>query len=61
MGDLAKTLSNPKNLAGFRVHTAINLDGGPSSALWINDGKRQLYMKEAQTVANYLGIAPIQP
>lgn len=32
---LSKTLAN-QNLSGFRIHTALNLDGGRSSDLWIS-------------------------
>ncbi len=35
LADLTTAIAN-KNLAGFRIHTAINLDGGRSSDLWVS-------------------------
>lgn len=50
--DLALILADSKNLGGFKVHTALNLDGG-SSCAFFNAG---LKLRNAKPVRNYIGV-----
>lgn len=43
------------------VREALNLDGGPSSGLWLQSPGGTFYRREGSRVRNYLGIAPRQP
>lgn len=52
---LANLLSDPKNLGGFNVQAALNLDGGTSSSLvWQGVYK----MRNSKPVRNYLVLVP---
>ena len=53
---LARTLARPDAFPDFKVQTAVNLDGGESSALWIKNNDSPIYFREENRVANYLGI-----
>ena len=37
-----------------KVSDALNLDGGPSTGLWVKDVR--FYQREKWTVQNYLGV-----
>jgi len=50
--DLARILADSKNLGGFKVQSALNLDGGSSCAFY-NGG---LKLHNAKPVRNYIGI-----
>lgn len=52
---LAEHLSRPGTLRGFRVQTALNLDGGSSCALQC-DGRR--VQSNLKPVRNYIGLRP---
>jgi hypothetical protein len=59
--ELAGLLASQQGEAvlGFAVHRALNLDGGPSSALWCRDERgREVYEKEGWAVKNGLMIYP---
>ena len=57
LAQLAKSLANSKEHYGFQIQTALNLDGGSSSALWVQQGKKSpLYLREFKPVANYIGF-----
>lgn len=48
-------------LVGFKVHRALNLDGGPSTGLWGKDerGKVVVHEKEMWSVKNCVVIRPV--
>lgn len=52
---LAEHLARPGTLRGFRVQTAMNLDGGSSTALQC-DGRR--VQSNLKPVRNYIGLRP---
>lgn len=60
LAQLAKSLSESGDRYGFKIKTALNLDGGSSSALWVNENKKTapFYQREFKPVANYLGLVP---
>ena len=53
---LAAWLASGKALGGFRVRTALNLDGGTSSAFWV--ANPPLYKPGVKAVRNYIGVKP---
>lgn len=60
LAQLAKSLPKAVSDMGFQIQTALNLDGGASSALWIRKGQdnNPFYLKEIKPVANFIGISP---
>ena len=52
---LAEHLARPGALRGFRVQTALNLDGGSSTALQCEGHRVQSNLKP---VRNYIGLRP---
>ncbi len=54
--ELAQWLATPGTLGDFKVHTALNLDGGSSSSFW--EKKTGTYFPSFKSVRNYLGIKP---
>lgn len=54
--------SQGPQLVGFKVHRALNLDGGPSTGLWGRDerGKVVVHEKEMWSVKNCVVIRPVQ-
>ena len=58
LAQLAASLSEAGDRYGFEIKTALNLDGGSSSSLWIDKGKENnpFYLREFKPVANYLGL-----
>ncbi len=57
--DLADILSNPQIISEFRVHRALNLDGGPSTALWCKDTTGAVtYAREKWKVRNVILVVP---
>jgi hypothetical protein len=40
----------------FDFQQALNLDGGPSSGLWVKSAPRDFYLREGWPVRNYLGV-----
>lgn len=53
---LAIWLSKPGTLGKFQIQTALNLDGGTSSAIWVKSP--HLYRAPFKEVRNYIGISP---
>lgn len=59
LDELAELLARPGLLEGFHVKQAMNLDGGPSTALWWRDINGQEHDKhEAWSVVNVILIVP---
>jgi len=56
LSSLSKILAQPNTIPGFRIHTAVNLDGGPSSAFWVGGETSPVSKKEKHQVINYLGV-----
>lgn len=61
-GLAALLASQGPQLLGFKVHRALNLDGGPSTGLWGRDvkGKVVVHEKEMWSVKNCVVIRPVQ-
>jgi uncharacterized protein YigE (DUF2233 family) len=55
---LALALADPKTFKGFKVATALSLDGGLSAAIWIKRDHGPLYLKESRKVRNFIGVLP---
>ncbi len=53
---LAQWLAEPGAFGGFRVRSALNLDGGSSSAFWVLD--RGVNRPGFKPVRNYVGVRP---
>ena len=53
---LGEALADPKTFSGFNVATALNLDGGSSSGLWISKEHRPFYLREFNSVRNFVGV-----
>lgn len=53
---LAEWLSTPDLFGDFKIKTALNLDGGSSSAYWVR--KPHLNYPSIKQVRNYVGIIP---
>lgn len=60
LGELADALAAPSTFpGGFRIHRALNLDGGHSSALYYRTADGAEHSDPGwSTVRNYLGIVP---
>ncbi|QHV56667.1 hypothetical protein DMI72_11035 [Akkermansia muciniphila] len=56
--ELAAWLAAPGALGNFRVETALNLDGGSSSAFWCHE--TGISYPAFKQVRNYLGVAPVE-
>ena len=58
LAQLATSLAESGDRYGFKIKTALNLDGGSSSGLWVEQGKenKPLYLREFKPVANYIGL-----
>lgn len=56
--ELATWLAAPGALGNFRVETALNLDGGSSSAFWCHE--TGISYPAFKQVRNYLGVAPVE-
>lgn len=58
LAQLAKSLSEAGDSYGFTIATALNFDGGSSSALWVGKGEANnpFYLREIKPVANYIGL-----
>ncbi len=53
---LAVWLSKPAALGKFKVDTALNMDGGTSTALWL--ARPHIYKPPFKEVRNYIGVIP---
>ncbi|WP_411847018.1 phosphodiester glycosidase family protein [Roseibacillus persicicus] len=58
LAQLAQSLHAAGHQYGFKIQTALNFDGGSSSALWVGkgEGKNPFYLHEIKPVANYIGL-----
>ncbi|MEG0143176.1 MAG: phosphodiester glycosidase family protein [Akkermansia sp.] len=56
LSELAKWLAVPGALGKFKVMSALNLDGGSSSAFWCHESG--VYYPSMKSVRNYVGVAP---
>jgi uncharacterized protein YigE (DUF2233 family) len=56
LAQFAKALADPKSFPDFNVQQALNLDGGSSSGLWIRRDNHPFYLREINTVRNFVGI-----
>ncbi|HSI64831.1 MAG TPA: phosphodiester glycosidase family protein [Candidatus Saccharimonadia bacterium] len=57
--DLANILCNSQIIPEFRVHRALNLDGGPSTTLWCKDDTGAVtYAREKWKVRNVILVVP---
>lgn len=54
--ELAEWLAEKGTLGNFRVHTALNLDGGSSCAFWY--GAKGVNRPGFKSVRNYVGVRP---
>lgn len=54
--ELASWLAQKDCMGNFQVHTALNLDGGSSSAFW--DKEAGVYRSGFKAVRNYVGVRP---
>ncbi len=54
--ELADWLATPNALGCFRVHAALNMDGGTSSAFWV--AEPLVHKPGVKAVRNYIGIVP---
>lgn len=55
---LSILLTSPEIKAILPIREALNLDGGPSSGLWVREGGTTTYLREKALVQNYLGLRP---
>lgn len=53
---LAAALADSKSFANFNVASALNLDGGSSSGLWVKTKHRPFYLHEIKPVRNFIGL-----
>jgi uncharacterized protein YigE (DUF2233 family) len=60
LADLAAILSTPGLMPAHRVWRALNLDGGNSSAIWMQARSREISEPGWSTVRNYLAIVPLR-
>lgn len=58
LADTARLLADPAIFPDFRPQSALNLDGGSSSALWVATSPRPFVLPEIGSVRNYLAIIP---
>lgn len=59
LNDLADFMDQSETLLGFKVTRAMNLDGGPSTALWCQDAKGEVHdTHEGWKVRNVVLVIP---
>jgi hypothetical protein len=56
--ELSILLTSPEIKKILTVREALNLDGGPSSGLWVQGHPSPIYIEENTVVRNYVGIRP---
>lgn len=58
LAQLATSLLQSGDRYGFDIQTALNFDGGSSSALWVGKGRENnsFYLREFKPVSNYVGL-----
>jgi exopolysaccharide biosynthesis protein len=59
LGDLADILASPGIIPNIRIHRALNLDGGNSTAIWSRNAEGAIVSDPGwSTVRNYLALVP---
>jgi uncharacterized protein YigE (DUF2233 family) len=58
LGDLPALLTSPEVASLIAIKDALNLDGGPSTGLWVNEPGQPYSLPERWPVRNYLGLFP---
>ncbi len=58
LSETARILASDTIFADFPVARALNLDGGSSSALWVDAGDKPFYLRELGRVRNFLAVIP---
>ena len=56
LDQLGTVLADSKSFANFNVASALNLDGGSSSGLWVKTEHRPFYLHEIKPVRNFIGL-----
>lgn len=56
LAELAKILATPGLTPDLKVHRALNLDGGSSSAFWFAGERGPYSIAEQKTVRNFIGV-----
>jgi hypothetical protein len=54
--DAANILASTEIFPSWPIQRALNLDGGSSSALWVQMEPKSFYLSETGSVRNYLGV-----
>lgn len=60
LSPLAELLASEAMKEIFPVHTALNLDGGPSTGFWVRTNAGPVYHEEGSTVRNFIGVRPAE-
>lgn len=58
LADAGRLLASSTIFPDFKIESALNLDGGSSTALWAATDPKPLYLREIGHVRNYLAIEP---
>lgn len=58
LADTAHLLASEAIFPDLKIESALNLDGGSSTALWAATQPKPLYLREIGSVRNYLAIEP---
>lgn len=58
LGQLAAALGSDDVASALAVQDALNLDGGPSTGLWVRGDSEPYSLPEQWTVQNYVGLFP---
>lgn len=58
LAELADVLATPGIVHEISLDRVLNLDGGSSSALWVNTNDAKLYLREGKRARNFLCVLP---
>jgi hypothetical protein len=58
LAELGAVLRHAEVTSVLDIQEALNLDGGPSSGLWLHSSAGTIYRREGSRVRNYLGLMP---
>lgn len=58
LSELASLLTHTDVKKFIDIQQALNLDGGPSTGLWVKGSPGNYYVREGWPVRNYLGLVP---
>lgn len=61
LAELAQILATPELFPGMKIERALNLDGGSSSALWVDAEPEPFSKPEWKNVRNAVAIVPRSP